>query len=42
MDISTLMRTLGSKTGLFRMHRPADIGVPGGLIFLSLYLRLRH
>ena len=34
MDISTLMRTLGSKTGLFRMHRPADVGVPGGLNFL--------
>ena len=36
MDISTLMCTPGAKTGLFRMHRPADVGVPGGLIFLSL------
>jgi hypothetical protein len=35
MDISTFMRTPGAKTGLFRMHRPADVGVLGGLIFLS-------
>lgn len=38
MDISSLMRTLGAKASSFRMHRPADEGVPGGLIVVSLEL----
>ncbi len=38
MNISTPMRTAEAKTGLFRTHRPANSGVTGGLIFLSLAL----
>ena len=35
MNISTPMRTPKVKTGLFRTHRPANLGVPGRLIFLD-------
>lgn len=38
MDILDLMRTLGSKTGLCRRHRPAYAGVPGALILVLLAL----
>ncbi len=36
MNISTPMQTAEAETGLFRTHRPANLRVTGGLIFLSL------
>ena len=36
MNISPLMRSPGANAGSLRTHRPADAGLPGGLIFLSL------
>lgn len=30
------MRSPGSNTGSLRIHQPADVGLRGGLIFLSL------
>ncbi len=38
MNISSLMRTAEAETGLFRTHRPADLGVAGGLIYLFLVI----
>jgi hypothetical protein len=37
MDISTYMLTFAVNTGSLRMRRPADVALPGGLIFQSLY-----
>ena len=36
MNILAIMRALGASTGSLSMHRPASLGLPGGLIFLSL------
>jgi len=35
MNISTLMHSPGTNTGSFRTHRPEDVELYGGSIFLS-------
>ncbi len=37
MNISGLIRIPGVNTDSFRLHRPADVGLPGALIFLLAY-----
>lgn len=37
MDMGTANRSQGRIERVFRAHRPADVGVPGGSIFLSLF-----
>jgi hypothetical protein len=41
MEITKLTHGPGAKVVSLRMHPPADVGVPGGSIFLSLYRFLR-
>lgn len=36
MYLNALMRSPGVNTDFLRLYRPADVGLPGGLIFLSL------
>ena len=36
MHVRAIMRSPGTNTGSLRTHRPADVGLPGGLIFLSV------
>ena len=40
MDIRAIVRSPGANTGSLRICRPADIRLPGGLIFLSLWFVL--